>query len=86
MKTPLILPCRFVTQKTRMLEEMGILHSPDSFEEKNVYFYNIDLVYEVDEVYDDINRYVTIISSGGALYETTVSLYKVIDMINKLKE
>ena len=86
MKTPLIIPCRFITEETNMLVDMGISHSASAFEERNIYFYTIDLVYEVDEVHDDINRYITVISSGGKLYETTVSLYKVIDMINKLKE
>lgn len=82
MKNPIIIPCRFNTEETKMLEKMEMDYSPDLLDERNVYFYNIDSVYEDIETYNGITNPITVIWSGGSSYETKMGLYDVLKMIN----
>lgn len=83
MKQPLIIPCRFNTEETIMLDKMEMDYSPDLLDEKNVYFYNIDAVYESTETYNGITTPITVIWSGGSSYETKMGLYEVLKLINE---
>lgn len=79
MKQPLIIPCRFNTEETKMEMEF----SPDLFDARNVYFYNIDAVYESTKTYNGVTKPVTVICSGGLCYETKMGLYEVLKLINE---
>lgn len=83
MIKPLIIPCRFNTEETKMLEKMEMEYSPDLFDTRDVYFYKIDAVYESAETYKGVTKPVTVICSGGLCYETKMGLYELLKLINE---
>lgn len=81
MQKPITIPCYFHTDDTRELDRLELNYSSDMFAHKDVYFFSIDSVYEAIESIEGRDKPVTMIFSGGVAYESPLSVYEVLKII-----
>lgn len=81
MRKPITIPCYFHTEETKELDKLELDYSSDMFAHKEVYFFNIDSVYEAIETSQGVDRPVTMIFSGGVSYESPLSVEDVLKII-----
>lgn len=79
MKKPFTIPCHFHSDETEEFDRIDVDYSSDSFQVKDIIFFNIDAMYEKE----DGDTPVTAIFSGGQIFQSPLTIPQILKIITQ---